>query len=259
MSDVTVVTVQQRTPTVNEFYYFPEECMRSITRFGVQPIVLGKSSHWGGHGDKAKLLKAALDNNLVTTKYLIFTDSFDALFAVSPDEVLNTYLSMDTAPIIWGAEKYCFSDSSLAPALEQKWPSNTSYKYLNSGWAMGETEAFHEALTEMDPVKNIQDDYQKPDGSWHHDNDQVWWQKQMLNGTVPIGLDTEARLVWNMAGVEESGVDLSEERVKCVETGTYPCVLHMNGGAKNIWKDRLLAKLGIPGKEPEPERPGYIP
>lgn len=241
-----VVTVQQRWPTPQETYYFPREFYASLKRFGCDPLVLGRGERWGGLGDNAKMMQRALNSGRIVSDYTIFTNSFDVLFRVAPEAILEAFQDLQTLngsipAILFGAEKVCFSDQSLAPLHPE---TRFTYKYLNSGWYIGETESIHDALKEMNPEETLIDDYQKPDGSWHHDNDQVAWQRQMIHGKIPIALDNQTDFVWTMHNVEEGEI-LWGNPPSCIETGGAPFVYHLNGNGKNRYKDRLINSLGL--------------
>jgi hypothetical protein len=192
-------------------------------------------------------MKQALDQGRIATDYCLFTNCFDVLFVTSPEEILQRFLDLQhmnngLPSIMFGAEKNCFPSGGETALHPQGF---TSYRYLNSGWYIGETQSIAQALKEMNPEENILDDHKDEKGEWVYDNDQSHWQRQMLNGTVPIGLDTECQLVWNMHAVKESEADLSGSRPQCIETHSYPMVLHLNGAASHVWKDKLIAHLGL--------------
>lgn len=228
-----------------EHYYARVQCLMTLERFGVKPIILGQEPyrwHWGGLGSKAKFLKRAIEEGVLTAEYIIFTDTYDVLYAGHPEQVLERFIAMNREPIIWGAERACFSDASLAP-LHPETPS--SFKYLNSGWGIGRLDAIKSALDEMQP-ENIKDDYQDEEGVWHHENDQNAWMRQMLFGTVPIGVDSGCQLVQNLSDVKEHELEVVGDKMLNMETGSRPLVWHANGGAKEIWLPTLLRSLGLP-------------
>lgn len=247
MSSFQLVTWMGKTPDpVREPYYFPQIFFASCRKYGVEPVVLG-AGEWGGLGSKVKTLKRAIDSGKLSADVLILSDSFDVAYASDPAEIVQKFKDMqDLSPsspsMIWNAEKACFPRPHLADKFP---PSRTSFRFLNSGWGVGDLQGIYKAMQEDDP-ENILDDHIGPDGSPRYDDDQRYWQDRMLDGSVVINLDTETELCCACHEVYEHELDFSGEKIIVNETGNSPMVWHLNGSGKNMpWRDRLFAKLGL--------------
>lgn len=244
--NIQVVTFMGKTPAPHETYYRPEKLFASIRKFGFEPVVLGtQSGEWGGLGSKVKLLKRAIETGVLTCDYLILTDSFDVVFAASPAEIVEKFLDIQALSpakpsILWNSEKSCFSDASLA---DKHPPTKSSFKYLNSGFCVGELEGFKAAFRECDPDQ-ILDDHTKPDGSRHEDNDQDWWMRRFLFGSLSMELDTETQICVALHEVHPHELDFSGEKIIVNENGNSPLAYHFNGTGKGMpYRDLIESRL----------------
>jgi hypothetical protein len=241
---IQIVTFMGKVPAPHETYYRPEKMFASVRKYGYEPVVLGVNE-WGGLGSKVKLLKKAIDSGVLHADHLILTDSFDVVFADSPDRIVDRFLGMQfespaRPSIIWNSERSCFSDASLAP----KHPyCRSSFKYLNSGFGVGEIQGFRKVFEELDP-ELIQDDHTEPDGTRHEENDQDWWMRRFLFGSLSISLDTDTHICAALHSVEEHELDFAGEKIRVIENDTYPLVWHFNGDAKNrSYRDTIESRL----------------
>lgn len=244
---IQVVGTRGRIPDrTTEWYYLYEECLTTLKRFDIEPLLLGtEEGEFKGLLSKAKLLKKAIESGLVTADWIIFTDTFDVLYAEDPRDVIEKAKKIakeKKVKIIWNAEKNCFPIPELAPLHPA---TKSPFKYLNSGWGVGETAIFLAALKEMNP-DDLPDDHVKPEGGWHHSCDQTAWQKQMIYGSIPIGLDHDCQLCQAFCNCEPDEFDFSGEKIRNKVTKSFPPVLHLNGGAKSSpIRGPVLKKLGF--------------
>lgn len=224
----TVVTVANKVP--QEWYFTFVEFFKSLQ--DVDPIVLGtKQGQYGGLGSKPRLLHEAINNGTINTKYIIFCDCFDLVFAVHPDELFETYLKF-RSPIVISAEKNCFPADLKAEYDLLGEEFDTPFKYLNSGMIVGETEATFAALNSMD-APNIPNDYWDAEKNCMiNPNDQEYWQHEFLKQPVQITLDRFQILSRTLHDADVSELDFSKEHIRNIETNTYPCSYHFNGGGK---------------------------
>lgn len=223
--NVRVVTVTNRIPT--EPYYRFCAWKNSLARFGVEPSVLGMDEPWHGLITKPRtLLRWLRSGACKDVDCLIFTDSWDVAFAASPLEIATEWSAIGR-PWICGAERNLFP-----PADEKAWPeSGTPYRFLNSGAIISTPSQMEELLTVMNPDA-LPGDYERPDGSHYHANDQETFQQLFLKQPIPMRLDTECRFVWNLCDVPPQSCRWEGDRPVNIETGTRPGILHANGGAK---------------------------
>lgn len=224
--DFKVVTCCNRIPT--EPYYTVREFAKSLGEH--EPLVLDERfGRWMGLGSKVKWLYKAIKNGELKTKFLIFCDCFDLVFAVKPETLLTQYYFNFNSPLVISSEKNCFPDDTKDEYDALNPP--TSYKYLNSGMIVGETEAMLALLEAMKP-EEIVDDYRMDNGQNFHTNDQFLYQQMFLKQPVKIALDYHQILCNTLHDVKVDELDFSEKKIRNIETGSYPCSFHLNGGAK---------------------------
>jgi hypothetical protein len=234
---IQVVSVLDKPPTVDYLVRGWTAFNKSLQRFGHEPLILGLGSPWKGLGSKPKLLKKAIESGQVKSDYILFCDCLDVAFLESPEEISGyayTKMIMEDSRIMWGAERFCFPQGEWAehfPATE------FPYKYLNSGLSIGSTQDYLQILTEM-KVDERPDDYLKPDGSWHHENDQGWFLEKYLWGQcgeneLKMTLDNECYIFQNMVGETMKNFELKKgHHIFNRTTETSPMVLHWNGFSK---------------------------
>lgn len=224
----SVVSISNCKPAA--WYYLFDEYFRSIELTGAENPLVFQPQHWGGLSTKPKLLYQLIKNKTINTEHIIFTDCWDLVFAAHPDEIMETYFSFGS-PIVISAESNCFPDD-LKEEFNKRNPP-TKYKYLNSGFICGETEALLFLLEEMD-LPNLPDDYFDPvQGKNIHPNDQFEFQKLAIKHPDIIELDYNQILSQTLHDATIDEFDLTGGRIRNKNTGTYPCTFHFNGGSKD--------------------------
>lgn len=229
-----ILTVANRAP--HEPYFCFQEFWKSAARYGHEPIILGWQQPWKGLMTKPNKYYEYLLSREWPDEPIILCDAWDIIFAADPHEIKWPFLP-NGAEIIWNAEKNLFPDPTLDfPETE------TSYRYLNSGFAIGFPSAFKQMFAWMD-LDVIGYDREE-NGKKIEPNDQLYIQHSFLQSGIPMTLDSRCNICQTLHGVTENELDFSEDRIRNVETGTYPLVFHCNG-QKEIWKDKILAKLNL--------------
>lgn len=235
-----IVTVCSHTPT--ESYYRPDAFFASCRRFNVEPIVLGQDGAYKGLGSKLRLLKECLDAGKVDDRYMIFCDSFDVVFQKDPYPCTE-FLRAPTQ-MIFNAERALFPfNEEVRDGHPQ---SETSYRFLNSGFIIGETETFRKCLDLMNADK-IPDDHQRDDQTWVHPNDQELWQRLYVAERKSLGLalDTRAEICMTLANLLPEELDFDGPLISNNETTSTPVAIHVNG-RKEEWWPLILDKLKLP-------------
>jgi len=222
-----VVTICNRIP--QEDYYCLNEWVKSLG--GIAPLVLGSSpGEYKGLASKPKLVYKAIKNGSIDSKYIIFTDCWDLVFSTELEEVLETFMVFNS-PFVISAERNCFP--AYTKDEYDKLPFTSSFKYLNSGMIIAETEAMLTVLEAMD-LSNVPDDHwDDVNKRMVHPNDQEMYQQMFLKQPVKMTLDYDQILCNTLHDVVYDDLDFSKERIRLKETGTYPCSFHANGGAKS--------------------------
>jgi len=180
-------------------------------------------------------------------KRVIMCDAWDIIFAVHPDEVWEKYQEFAPA-VLFNAERNCFPRVDLAdhPLFPDE---GTPWRYLNSGFYMGEREAVLEILESMD-LDKIPDDTRKEDGSWFNPNDQEYFTLAFLDQPVPMKLDTQTAVVIAAHTSRLMEFDLSGDHIVNRLSGKAPGVFHFNGDAKNNIMEHIVSHLERKKNEP---------
>lgn len=229
-----VVTAANKAPSQD--YYCWDAFNKSLARYNCEPVVLGWEQEWKGLMTKPNLYFEWLRGHNLPDEPIVICDAWDIVFAADPNEIYAEFLDVaGHSEILWNAEKTKF------PPSELHFPeTGTSYRYLNSGFAVGYPMAF-QRMFEWMKLDTIGFDRQDGDRKIEP-NDQLYFQKAYVESRIPMALDAKAEICQTLHGVEESELDFSGDRIRNVETGSYPICFHMNGH-KERHRDKILAKL----------------
>ncbi|XP_043918973.1 procollagen-lysine,2-oxoglutarate 5-dioxygenase 1 [Protopterus annectens] len=204
--------------------------IRSAKFFNYSIKVLGRGEKWKGEneaktlggGQKVRLLKSALKQyedkeNLI----ILFTDSYDVIFASGPKEILKKF-QQAKSKVVFSAETLIYPDRHL----ETKYPPVTNGKrFLSSGGFMGYAPSLSQIVSEWDGADS--------------DSDQLFYTKVFLDTEkrekIGISLDHRCRIFQNLNGaVDEVVLKFENGRVRArnVDSDTLPVVVHGNGPTK---------------------------
>lgn len=228
MSNTAVLTLSSRDPV--EPYYFLNQFKESARRVGISPIFLNERVY-AGLMTKPKSLKTWIEREGAKYDYICMTDAWDIIWVEPIEEIVGEYQSFFRVPIVFNAERNCFPRADL----EDKHPTTTSpYRFLNSGFFIGETGAVLQMLREMD-LDHVPDD-KLPDGTVVNTNDQAIYMAWYVDHQESATLDVYAKLCQSLHGSGPDEFVLDGSRVLSHVTGEYPCVFHGNGGGKDWLK-----------------------
>lgn len=242
-SNFRIVTISNRRPT--QWYYTYDQLFQSAA--GHEILVLGsEAGEYTGLSDKPRILHKAISDGLIKEKIILFIDAWDVVFAADPTEAIEKYLSINI-PVLIGAEKNCFPTCFKKEYDRWALGYESSYKYLNSGIIIGETEAIMTILEAMD-APNLPIDYHDGrTGRNFHFNDQAYYMDIALRQPVPIKLDRSCWVAQNMQDVSESEIEFCNDgRISNKETKEKPSIVHWNGGSKDKWsREPILKHLNL--------------
>jgi hypothetical protein len=185
---------------------------------------------------------------------VLFLDAYDTVLMPCRERLWRTFLSFE-APLVFGAEAGCWPDPHLAcsypdlsleetvedgriSSLRPPPPARGPFRYLNSGVYMGLAGAIREALEEIDPQPQ--------------DDDQRVYTDYFLEHRDKVQLDLRSKLFQNLYRVRPDDFTLEEAprpvRLRSRWTGSEPCVLHGNGPGWGTFLDitRRLEEVGWP-------------
>lgn len=249
--NVEVVAVSCGKPT--QPYYIPNKFMASIQRFGMEPTMLGAKHPWRGLMTKARLYRQWLREGRTNADVLIVCDAWDIVFAVHPEEVAGRFVQRSLpmgapAALMFNAERNCFPLAHVQPQfddLAERRADGSPWKYLNGGFIIGSPQNIL-AMFEAMKLDDIEDDYQRADGSWHNPNDQEFYTLVFLAQPVPMALDYKCELCQCYSNSTPDEFDWSgKKNIRNKITGVEPMVHHFNGGAKNDLMPRVIMHLGL--------------
>ncbi|XP_071999185.1 procollagen-lysine,2-oxoglutarate 5-dioxygenase 2 isoform X2 [Engystomops pustulosus] len=204
--------------------------MQSAKHFDYTVKVLGKGLDWKGGdvansiggGQKVRLLKEALESIADQEDLIVlFTDSYDVIFAGGPEELLKKF-QQSNHKVLFAAEALIWPDKRLA----DKYPVVRSGKrFLNSGGFIG----YLSNLKQITQQWTLQD----------NDDDQLFYTKiyidQLQRERINITLDHKSQIFQNLNGaVDEVVLHFENGRARAQNTQyeTLPVLVHGNGPTK---------------------------
>lgn len=247
MNDVRIVTIANWFPP--QEYYCYNSLFKSVGNNEI--LILGnEQGEYTGLSDKPRILYNAIKEGKITEKYIIFIDAFDVVFADTIEGIMDKFMSFG-CPVVIGAERNCFPDNFRKEY--DRLQSTSSFKYLNSGVIVGETEAILTILEAMD-AQNLPRDYHDPNKGYnHHFNDQAYYMDIYLRQPVEMKLDYQCLIAQNMQDVTMDDIILyggiyPNADTKDIfnilnkETNTTPSIIHWNGGSKSAGTMQSILK-----------------
>uniref|UniRef100_A0AAY4E7P4 procollagen-lysine 5-dioxygenase n=1 Tax=Denticeps clupeoides TaxID=299321 RepID=A0AAY4E7P4_9TELE len=175
-----------------------------------------------GGGQKVRLLKEAMEGLADQEGMVIlFLDSYDLVFAGSPDEILRKFQQANHK-VLFAAEGLIWPDKRLA----EKYPSVRSGKrFLNSGGFIGYAPYINKIVKQWDLHDN--------------DDDQLFYTKVYLDTlqreSLNMTLDHKCQIFQNLNGaIDEVLLKFGTNRVRVRNTmyDTLPVVIHGNINTK---------------------------
>ena len=233
--DTRIVTIANHWP--QQDYYCYNSLFKSIG--DNELLILGTGDmEYTGLSDKPRILYNAIKDGKITEKYIVFIDAFDVVFSDTLESVMDKFQSFNS-PVVVGAERNCFP-SNFKKEYDRL-QHTSSFRYLNSGVIVGETEAILTVLEAMDAANLPRDYHDNIKGYNHHFNDQAYYMDLFLRQPVKMKLDYECLIAQNMQDVTQEelvffgGGSLGGSfvsKIKNKETNTCPSIIHWNGSSK---------------------------
>ncbi|XP_051915561.1 procollagen-lysine,2-oxoglutarate 5-dioxygenase 1 isoform X1 [Hippocampus zosterae] len=219
-----IVVVTVATKETDGFKRF----MRSAKHFNYTVKVLGRGQKWKGGdylspggGQRVRILKAALESMKDENKIIVFIDSYDAIFASGPKELLKKFVQAKHK-VVFSSETLIWPDRHL----EDKHPHvREGNRFLGSGGFIGY----------LPNIKEMVAEWAGDDG----DSDQLFFTKIFINPekrkSINITLDSKCRLFQNLHGaLDEVVLKFEDRRVRARNLlyDTLPVIIHGNGPTK---------------------------
>ena len=196
--------------------------IESSEKYGFDFKNIGQGVKWKGTdmsgpggGQKVNLLKNFV-RTLPDSDVILFADGYDTFTRSKIEEIERRYLEFNCR-VLFAAEEWCWPDEELSNQFP---PSDTPYRYLNSGLFIGRVSELKKIFAE--PIED-------------HEDDQLYYQKRFLSGGFNIKLDYEAYIFQchdpvvcndNAGSIGSGFVDsLYNPITKC-----FGCMYHGNGG-----------------------------
>ncbi|KAM4652728.1 procollagen-lysine,2-oxoglutarate 5-dioxygenase 1 [Discoglossus pictus] len=195
---------------------------RSAQCFNYKVKVLGLGEEWRGHGQKVRLLKSALEQYAESGNLtVLFTESYDVVFASGPAELLKKF-KQTKSKVVFSAEAAVYPDLRL----ETKYPQVLDGKrFLGSGAFIGSAVNLHKMVADWDGADE--------------DSDQLFYTNIFLDPVkrekINIMLDHRCRIFQNLLGsVGDVVLKFENGRVRArnLVYDTLPVLLRGNGPTK---------------------------
>ena len=195
---------------------------KSFKKFGYPYELLGVGEDWfggdeiinyPGAGQKINILKKRLQEIVSegNNPIILMLDGYDTIVLSSVLTLIKKYKELGVK-VLFGAEKTCWPDTSLAPDYPE---TSSDWKYLNSGQFIGRAQ----------DILNILDEEVKDS-----DDDQFYYSKKFLTGDYGIGLDYNCEVFQTFGDTEiELYLNKSFAELHNTVTSTQPCIAHGNG------------------------------
>ncbi|XP_041071637.1 procollagen-lysine,2-oxoglutarate 5-dioxygenase 2 isoform X1 [Carcharodon carcharias] len=184
----------------------------------------GNVPHSIGGGQKVRLLKEEMQNYADRDDLVVlFTDSYDVLFASGPEELLSKFQQFNHK-VVFAAEGLIWPDIRLA----EKYPNVRSGKrFLNSGGIIGYASSLNRIVEKW----QLQD----------NDDDQLFYTKIYVDPlkrlSINITLDHKSKIFQNLNGaVDEVELHFEPTRVRTrnIIFDTLPVLIHGNRQTKHL-------------------------
>ncbi|XP_070367168.1 procollagen-lysine,2-oxoglutarate 5-dioxygenase 1 isoform X2 [Equus asinus] len=202
---------------------------RSAQFFNYKIQALGLGEDWDGDketsaggGLKVRLLKKALEKHADKENLVIlFTDSYDVVFASGPRELLKKFRQA-RSQVVFSAEELIYPDRRL----EAKYPVVSDGKrFLGSGGFIGYAPNLSKLVAEWEGQDS--------------DSDQLFYTKIFLDPEkrerINITLDHRCRIFQNLVGALDEVVlkfEMGHVRARNLAYDTLPVLIHGNGPTK---------------------------
>ena len=203
---------------------------QSCERFGInlELEVLADFS-WAGWASRKAFVRYI--RALPGAEVVLTTDAWDAFFCAGPGEIEGKYRESGF-PIVMAAETVLYPPEFWG--REQYPPSPTRWRYANGGVVIGTVEALLSLFTA--------DDFWPAGMGTNQEAFHDW----VLRHPGHIGLDRQAKLFQTLYGVPGGVVAVRDGRIVNRETGSFPCIVHGNGGngwrAAELWRQMNAPK-----------------
>ncbi|XP_060026870.1 procollagen-lysine,2-oxoglutarate 5-dioxygenase 1 isoform X3 [Erinaceus europaeus] len=201
---------------------------RSAQFFNYKIQALGLGEDWAGKeasaggGLKVRLLKKALEKHADEEDLVIlFTDSYDVVFASGPRELLKKFRQA-RSQVVFSAEELIYPNRRL----EAKYPAVSDGKrFLGSGGFIGYAPNLSKLVAEWEGQDS--------------DSDQLFYTEIFLDpekrGRINITLDHRCRIFQNLDGaLDEVALKFEKGHVRTrnLAYDTLPVLIHGNGPTK---------------------------
>jgi hypothetical protein len=216
-SDITVIF-----PAVFETWEPVWMMLHTCKRFGIEPKPYGFGDTYDGWVNIKlnRLLEAVKE---VETSHVLYTDASDAFFLTGLDEITRKYNDLGCPPLFMAAEASKFPTYMHWYNEVTTWDESLRFPYPHVGGRLDERDVLIDALGWM------MERYQDMPG-----DDCAWWVRFVKDWPGELKWDSTAEIFMSAgnAGGYDPGSDLQVEngRLFNLATGSWPCILHLNGG-----------------------------
>lgn len=184
------------------------ELKKSLIKHGVEHEII--VTPWQGFFTKVnEAYKYAKE---CTADYILFVDAHDVLFVGAIADVVERINKFPEHDCIFSAEKACWPSPELA---DQYPPSDSQWKYLNSGTYLFKPKKLVETVDKLPPEIGI--------------DDQLYFTQHLLNDRMNCILDINCEIFQTLAHDNGDSFGMVDGKFTNNVTGSNPVVVHGNG------------------------------
>ena len=175
----------------------------SLCRMGLNCQVLGSGvSRWRNSLDKPRSIAAALSK--ISTPYVLYADSRDAILVRPPAEVLERFTRDFSCDLLFGGDRMSYPPDPILTSYENSLPKAraSEFRYLNAGAWIGKTAyacEFFQSLLAL------------PLSTMAPDSEQAIIRRQIQSYPGSIEIDYFCRMFLNIGFLFENySIEISE-------------------------------------------------
>lgn len=204
--------------------------------FGIDPHCYGIGETYAGWVDIKikKLRKVAQEVLDMGYSHLLYSDARDAWFLAGLDEVAEAYNGLEDPPILLSAQARPFCGGYNKWYDMREWETGLDFPYLGTPGIMAHAEVLRDALTYMEETYPF--DSSNPDSL--PDDDPPWWISYMVDFPGAVALDNWCEIFLNAGDCPSGCWDIVNGKVYNSATGSWPKIIHFNGGSSDAVKGK---------------------
>ncbi len=204
-----------------------QRLLDSCERLGIEIDVLGLGKPYRSNIEKIRYIRNYV-KEMPGDDVVLFLDGYDTLVLADKEAILQKFLAFNV-PFVISTERICWPLVDLA---DQFPISPTSFRYINSGVMIGYVKSIKHIFNGINLVTRIR-------------SDQSLLSTYFLNNNNFFCLDYFSELSLSLFGINGNEIEFDYENksVRCLETNSFPCIIHDNGPTTGEIYDKVYEML----------------